>query len=201
MYIPDHFAHTGTDESLAFMQKFNFATIVTWVEGTPFATHLPFVVEQKTDNALSIYGHFARKNPQWETLEAQTALVIFSEPHAYISPSLYEKNLNVPTWNYIAVHAYGSSRLIQEDKEAFQILEKQMQVYENQYFTQWEMLPQEYKNGMIKGIVAFEITVTKLEAKYKLSQNKSERDRQNVMEHLLKSEDSSAREIGEMMKP
>jgi transcriptional regulator len=200
MYIPDHFAHQGIAEPLAFMQKFNFATIVTWVEGMPFATHLPFVVEQLADHTLTIYGHFARKNPQWETIEAQTALVIFSEPHAYISPSLYEKRQNVPTWNYVAVHAYGSARLVNQDNEAFRILEKQMQAYENQYLVQWESLPDEYKNGMIKGIVAFEIRVSKLEAKYKLSQNKPELDRQNVMEHLLKSNDTGSRAIGEMMK-
>jgi transcriptional regulator len=200
MYIPDHFAHHDAADHIAFMQRFNFATLVTWVGDEPFASHLPLVVEQKSDQLLSIYGHFARKNPQWENLEAQTALVIFSEPHAYVSPSLYEKKLNVPTWNYVAVHAYGAARLIHQDDEAFQILEKQMQTYENQYLAQWEMLPQDYKNGMIKGIVAFEISVTKLEAKYKLSQNKSERDRQSVKEHLLQSEDTSAKVIGEMMK-
>ncbi len=199
MYIPDHFAHQGSAEPLAFMQRFNFATMITWVENSPFASHLPLVVEQ-ADQSLMIYGHFARKNPQWENLEAQTVLVIFSEPHAYVSPSLYEKQLNVPTWNYVAVHAYGSTRLVHQEDEAFHILEKQMQTYESQYLVQWGTLPEEYKKAMIKGIVAFEMTVTKLEAKYKLSQNKTERDRQNVMEHLLQSEDASARMIGEMMK-
>jgi transcriptional regulator len=200
MYIPPHFSFTAYAETVAFMQRYNFAAIVSQVNDEPFATHLPFVVEQNSEGHVKLLAHFAKKNPQWESLEGQTALVIFAEPHAYISPGLYEKQLNVPTWNYVAAHAYGQARLIHDEAETFQLLEKQMKAFEREYVAQWSELPQDYKNAMAKGIVAFEIPVTKLEAKRKLSQNKTERERQNVMQHLLQNEDGSARAIGEMMK-
>lgn len=200
MYVPNHFSFTGEPDILAFMRRFNFAVIVSQVDGVPFATHLPFVVEEPGDGRICLLAHFAKANPQWQALEGQQALVIFSEPHAYVSPSLYEKEQNVPTWNYVAVHAYGVPRLIHDEKASFDLLEKQMQVFEKQYLEQWTHLPAEYKSAMVKGIVAFEIPVEKLEAKHKLSQNKSDRDRQNVMAHLLESEDGTARAIGEMMQ-
>ena len=182
------------------MRRFNFAPSVSVVDGVPFATHLPFIVEESEEGDLLLLAHFAKANPQWQSLAEQTVLVIFSEPHAYVSPSLYEKEQNVPTWNYVAVHACGTPGLIPEEKAAFGLLEKQMRFFEPAYLDQWQRLSQEYKNAMIKGIVAFEIPVTKLEAKSKLSQNKSERDRKNVMTHLLEDENGSTQLIGEMMK-
>ncbi|MBV6442927.1 MAG: FMN-binding negative transcriptional regulator [Haliscomenobacteraceae bacterium CHB4] len=200
MYVPSHFSLADQPEIVAFMQRFNFATIVSVVEGLPYATHLPFVVEEEGDGKIRLLAHFAKANPQWKSLEEQTALVIFSEPHAYISPSLYSKEMNVPTWNYAAVHAYGRARLIQDAQEAFHLLEKQMHAFEHAYIAQWARLPQDYKDALVKGIAAFEIPVEKLEAKWKMSQNKPEQDRANVMRHLLESEDGAARQVGEMMR-
>jgi transcriptional regulator len=200
MYTPTHFRLDDSAQAMEFMQRYNFATLVTVVDGRPFASHLPFVVEATAEGTLRLLAHMARPNPQWQTLEAQTALAIFAEPHAYVSPSLYEKTQNVPTWNYVAVHAYGRTRLLLDDADAFALLERQMQVFENQYLEQWNTLPDTYKNALAKGIVAFEMEVTQLEGKQKLSQNKTDRDRQNVMQHLLDSTDDSARAIGEMMQ-
>lgn len=199
MYIPSHFSFSEQGSVAAFMRRFNFAAIVSQVDELPFATHLPFVVEEEATQ-IRLLAHFAKANPQWKNLEEQTALVIFSEPHAYISPSLYEKEQNVPTWNYVAVHAYGTPRLILEEKPAFDLLEKQMQAFEGEYLAQWTRLSPDYKNAMVKGIVAFEMRVEKLEAKWKLSQNKKPREQENIMSHLLEKEDSTAREIGELMK-
>lgn len=199
MYIPSHFSFSEQGSVAAFMRRFNFAAIVSQVDGLPFATHLPFVVEEETEQ-IRLLAHFAKANPQWKNLEEQTALVIFSEPHAYISPSLYEKEQNVPTWNYVAVHAYGTPRLILEERAAFDLLEKQMQTFEGEYLAQWTRLSPDYKNAMVKGIVAFEMRVEKLEAKWKLSQNKKPEEQVNIMSHLLEKEDSTAREMGEMMK-
>lgn len=199
MYVPHHFSSDNKAAEIAFMQRYNFAALVTQVAGEPFATHLPFVVDV-SDGHLKLVAHMAKANPQWKSLESQTALVIFAEPHAYISPSLYEKELNVPTWNYIAVHAYGRAQLVSEEKAAFELLEKQMQSFEGEYLIQWNRLPQEYKNGLLKGVVAFEIPVDKLESKWKLNQNKTQQDRENVMVHLSNSEDGNARAISEHMK-
>lgn len=200
MYVPAQFSFTESAEIVAFMQRFNFAAIVSQVEGLPFATHLPFAVEERDGGEIWLLAHFAKANPQWKDLEAQTALVIFSEPHAYVSPSLYAKEVNVPTWNYVAVHAYGKAKLFEDDTAMFDLLEKQMQAFEKQYLEQWSRLPQGYKDGLVKGIAAFEMKVEKLEAKRKLSQNKPEKDQENVTAHLLESEDGAARQIGEYMQ-
>lgn len=200
MYIPSHFSLTERAGILAFMQRFNFAAIVSQVDGLPFATHLPFVVEETTDGDIWLLAHFAKANPQWKNLETQTALVIFNEPHAYISPSLYEKEQNVPTWNYMAVHVYGTAELITDEKAAFDLLEKQMQTFEAEYLAQWARLSADYKNALVKGIAAFRMKVDKVEAKHKLSQNKTARDRENVMAHLEHATEGAAKSIGEYMR-
>lgn len=200
MYVPSHFSFGEHADIVAFMRRYNFATVVSQVENRPFATHLPFVVETEDNGKIRLLAHFAKANPQWKNLEGQTALVIFQEPHAYVSPSLYSKELNVPTWNYVAVHAYGQAKLINDEAAAFDLLEKQMQTFEKEYLGQWSQLPQDYKDAMIKGIAAFEMEVEKLESKWKLSQNKPEKDRANVTAHLLDREEGSAQQIGEMMR-
>lgn len=200
MYVPSHFSFGEHADIVAFMRRYNFAAVVSQIEDRPFATHLPFVVETEDNGTIRLLAHFAKANPQWKNLEGQTVLVIFQEPHAYVSPSLYSKELNVPTWNYVAVHAYGHAKLINDEAAAFDLLEKQMQTFEKEYLGHWNQLPQDYKDAMIKGIAAFEMEVEKLESKWKLSQNKPEKDRANVTAHLLDSEDGSAQQIGEMMR-
>jgi len=200
MYTPTHFAQTDTATLVAFMQRFSFATIVSQVDGRPFASHLPFVVDHTEAGEVVLLAHFAKANPQWKTLADQTVLVIFTEPHAYISPSLYEKELNVPTWNYVAVHAYGQVTLVTDEAQTFELLEKQMQTFEKEYLIQWSQLPQEYKNAMVKGIVAFQMEITQLEGKEKLSQNKKVQEQERIMHHLMESPDEAARQIGERMQ-
>ena len=127
-------------------------------------------------------------------------LIIFSEPHAYISPANYTKELNVPTWNYISVHAYGKGKLITESEIVAKILECTIDNYESAYRQQWDNFPEEYKSKMTKGIVAFEIVVTEVKAKKKLSQNRSEEEKQRIIESLSESEDSNERQIAAFMK-
>src|SRR5690606_3894178 len=114
-------------------------------------------------------------------------LIIFSEPHAYISPKNYDKELNVPTWNYISVHAYGQGKIINEFERVYQILESTIENYEIEYKQQWNKLPHDFKTKMISGIVAFEINVTETQAKEKLSQNKTENERKNIINSLSSS--------------
>ena len=116
MYVPKHFQLYDHQEAVSFMQKYGFATIVTVLNGIPEATHLPFLVEQRGDQLILI-SHFAKANPQVSAIFNETSLVIFTEPHAYISPLNYDKEQNVPTWNYLAVHAYGKATLI-DDKNS-----------------------------------------------------------------------------------
>jgi transcriptional regulator len=198
MYIPSFNTFTDKQEIFRFMQKYSFGTIVTAVNNSPVATHLPFLIEEK-DNQLIISSHFAKANPQWRDVADNDTLVIFTEPHAYISPSNYEKEANVPTWNYIAIHAYGKMRIFNTEQEHADLLKRTIKNYETGYLQQWEHLPSEYRSKMIKGIVGFEIIVTDLQAKSKLSQNRSETEQTNIINSLGRSEIDNDREIAAYM--
>lgn len=199
MYTPKHFQLTDNREAISFMEKYSFATIVTNIEGVPQATHLPFIVEQR-DDQLVLISHFAKANPQSAAVFKETSLVIFTEPHAYISPSNYEKETNVPTWNYLAVHAYGKATLIDDKTEVAKLLEKMIGFYEANYLKQWAQLPDDYKIKMMNGITAFEIVVDDLQGKKKLSQNRSEVERSNIVKSFTGSADQNEVEIAAYMR-
>ena len=199
MYIPNLNLMTDKTEIVDFMQRFSFATLITARDNYPVATHLPFVVTLRDDNII-LTSHFAKANDQWKDIQNNKALVIFNEPHAYISPKHYDKELNVPTWNYIAVHAYGQATLITERNKVLNILENTIEYYDNSYRQQWDNLPGDYKSGMIKGIVAFEIVVTDIQGKKKLSQNKTINEQTKIINTLSGSKDSNERMIADYMK-
>lgn len=202
MYIPPLFREDERATLVAFMRAHSFATLVSVVDGAPFATHLPLIVEEHGEQIV-ITGHLAKPNAQWTGFEHGESLAIFGGPHAYISPSLYEKRESVPTWNYIAVHAYGTPtiyRYADAPEKVQGMLETMMQTYEPAYMAQWETLSDKFREGMMQGIVAFEIVVTRLEGKYKLSQNRSLVDQMNVAEHLQQADDPAAEAIGQAMQ-
>jgi transcriptional regulator len=199
MYIPKINSWNDDREIFEFMRRFSFATIVTGRNDMPVATHLPFLVS-KVEDSIILYSHFARANDHWQALVEQTSLVIFSEPHAYISPSHYEKELNVPTWNYLSVHAYGKATLINDTGKLMELLDNTINNFEADYGKQWSSLPDQYRMNMIKGIVGFSMVVTELQAKKKISQNRSEVEKENIVHSLAKSEDTNARLISEYMK-
>lgn len=198
MYIPKHFEQNDLRKSIAFMNAYNFAIVVSAKDGVPLATHLPFIIEER-DKEIVLVSHMSKANEQWKTFSDKNVLVIFSEPHAYISPSLYEQQQNVPTWNYVSVHAYGKMNILESDEEKLSVLHKQMQSFEPAYLEQFKTLDPKYINGLLKGIIAFEINVTDLQAKEKLNQNKSEKDRLNVKKHLEESDDDMKQALGKMM--
>lgn len=199
MYIPKRYLATDREEIVAFMKQYSFATIITSRDNHPVATHLPFVVSVKGDT-LSLTSHFAKANEQWKDVVENEVLVIFSEPHAYISPRHYDQELSVPTWNYIAVHAYGKGEIITDAGKTLKILESSIQTYEASYMQQWNSLPEEYKVKMVKGIVAFEIVVTDLQAKKKLSQNRTEAEQTRIVGSLSGSNNKNERDIAAYMK-
>ncbi len=196
MYIPSFNKFESEQEAISFMQRYSFATIVTSNNEVPVATHLPFIIEQR-DDKLVLSSHFAKANPQITGIEGKNALVIFTEPHAYISPANYEKETNVPTWNYLAVHAYGKVTLLTDTAD---LLARTIGNYEENYLQQWNNLPDDYKQKMMKGIVGFEIIVDDLQAKKKLSQNRSEQEKENIINTLSKSTNTTDNEIAEYMK-
>lgn len=198
MYIPKRYENADRPGIVRFMKQFSFATLVTGGE-TPVASHLPFLITEAGDD-IYLTSHVARANEQWRQLQNGPALVIFSEPHAYISPRHYEKILNVPTWNYVAVHAYGKARIAETAAETLTGLEGMIAQYDAAYQHQWRHLPDDFKHKMLNGIVAFEIKITELQAKHKLSQNRTGTERRRIINSLLESDAESERLTGMFMK-
>ncbi len=200
MYTPKYFAETDEEKLLAFMREFNFAALVSAVRDLPTATHLPFIIEKRGDKIV-LSAHMARANPQWKTFADKDVLVIFREPHAYVSPLLYTEVLNVPTWNYVAVHAYGKVKLFETVEENIALLEKMIAAFDPEFLqTNWREIPDEYKQSNARAIVAFEIEVTDLQGKKKLNQNKGPEDTENVIAAFEKSENPNERQIARFMK-
>jgi len=186
-------------EILSFIQRYSFGTIITNVEGIPVATHLPFHAEIRGAQ-LVLTAHMAKANKQWQAITAQENLIIFTEPHAYISPSNYDSVQSVPTWNYLAVHAYGKADIIAGKEAVMSLLEATIKDYEPEYMKQWNDLPENFKYKMANGIVAFEIVVSNLQGKKKLSQNKTEDERKRIIDSLQQSDDTTASQLGEYMR-
>lgn len=199
MYIPPRYINENEAETIAFIKRFSFGVITTSINNVPTATHLPFVVSER-GGSLFLTAHFAKANPHWQHIESNENLIIFSEPHAYISPKNYNEKQNVPTWNYLAVHAYGLAKLITDKDAVYKVLEAMINSFEADYKTQWDDLAEDYKTRMAKGIVAFEIEVTKIESKKKLSQNKKTNERQNIIQSLKDSSNNTDQLLGDYMQ-
>ncbi len=190
MYIPDHFAQDDRNLLIEVMRAESFALLTSISDsGDPFVTHLPMIVKEHADG-LIIEGHMARANPHWKYLEkAPRALIVFNGPHAYVSPSLYESKENVPTWNYMAIHAYGAVKIIQAMPEKHAAQDRLIDALEPAYQPQFERLNATYLHGRMNAIVAFEMNVERLEGKFKLSQNRPLTDRQKVVQTLANGND------------
>lgn len=202
MYIPNAFREDDIDKLVAFMRANSFATLVSILNDVPVASHIPLVVTVQ-NNVVKLSGHLAKPNPQWQVFGIGEALAVFTGPHAYISPSLYEKEESVPTWNYIAVHAYGVPQVINlsDSPELMdKMIEEMIDTYGSEYKSQWHSLSDNFRQGMMNGIIGFEMTVTRLEGKYKLSQNRSHSDQNNVAHALLQSTESNVHAIGAAIK-
>lgn len=199
MYIPNHFREDDSDKLVAFIKQYNFGLIVNTANQKPIATHLPFLIEER-NGELFLISHMALANEQWKHFNESEVLVIFTEPHAYISPKFYEKKQNVPTWNFVAIHCYGVPKLIEGVEELLLLMEKTILSFEADYLQQFKALDEKYKMGLIKGIKGFEIKVATLEGKYKLSQNKTEKEKQNIIADFEKSDDANLQGIAKLMK-
>ena len=171
--------------------------------GAPFATHLPFLVDDARGPRGTLRGHVARANPHWRYVAAgRPTLVVFSGAHAYVSPSWYANHPAVPTWNYVAVHATGTGALVEDPARVRTLLTDLVRVYEGaERPVAWslESLPADYVDGMQRGIVAFEIPIATLEGKAKLSQNRSAEDQARTREALAATDDPLARAVAALM--
>jgi transcriptional regulator len=191
LYIPEHFRVEDPAAALAFMRANPFAILVSNTSEGPFASHLPVVIRESAEQ-VTIRGHVAKANPHWRYLEETPhCLMIFHGPHAYISPSHYDFHEAVPTWNYGAVHVYGNVRTHASPESLLSILHDLIPTFEAAYAEQWESLSETYRSRMLGHIVGFEIAVTKVEAKMKLSQNRTRNEQQHIIDSLSQVSDTA----------
>jgi transcriptional regulator len=200
MYIPEFNRVRDHADIVSFVQANPFAILVSAADGGPFATHIP-ILARDTGDHMVLHGHMAKANPHWGLLEnGQESLAIFHGPHAYISPSLYENRESVPTWNYAAVHVYGHSRVFSEPSWLLEEAREIIHAFDPAYFEQWSDLSDKFRNGMLKHIVGFEIVASRIEAKFKISQNRTKADQAAVIGSLEQSSDSAAAGTATLMR-
>jgi len=204
MYIPSSFRVEDAAKIAAFIRHYSFATLITddgGAPGAPFASHLPMLYHPENGGHGSLLSHMARANPQWQHfVSGREALVVFQGPHSYISPSWYQAEVAVPTWNYAVVHAYGVPKVFSDHDRVVSLLGELVAAYESAFERPWPgNLPNEYRDKMIQGIVAFEIPITRIEGKFKLGQNRPAADTQSVFDALSRSADADSQALARLM--
>jgi transcriptional regulator len=201
MYIPKHHEETRAEVLDRLMRSQPLASLVTVGSSGLFATHLPLVLHRQDDQHALLRGHLSRANRQWKEFSHETdALAIFSGPQHYITPSWYPEKAEtgkvVPTWNYAVVHAYGPLKIIEDSKWLLEHLNSLTDTHEAALASPWSVAdaPADFIASLARGIVGLEMRIERLEGKWKVSQNQSERTRASVAKELeaLGTEDSLA---------
>ena len=205
MYRPRLFDINDPSVLSGFMRQHAFVLLVTAPDGVPVASHIPLILDEDPGDGggQRFLGHVAKANPQWKSFDGKTeAMAMFWGPHAYISPSWYESEIVVPTWNYVTVHAYGKPKLLSDPAAARGVLERLTSEYESEATGPWSMdvLPEDYVERQLKGIVAFEMPIDRVEGKFKLNQKSSPADRQGAIKGLEGTGDAEAKEVARLMK-
>ena len=198
MYIPKLYREEDKEKNLEFLKQNNFPALVTYDGEKPIATHLPVEVDEAEDGTLTILGHMSRANPQWKSFGEQEVLLIFQGAHTYVSPRWYD-HVNVPTWNYMMVHVYGKVRLVEGDK-LYSLLSGLVKNHEVQTSYSLESLPQDFVQKEMSGVVGFAVDVTRVDAGYKLSQNRNDADHENIVHELQKRGDDNSVGVAKAMK-
>lgn len=202
MYTPKDFKIENPETLIEFIRRHSFATIISHDGSVPHATHMPVLHEPSADNPNGkLVTHLARANPQWRHFENQEeTLVIFTGPHAYISPAWYETTLAVPTWNYTAVHVYGKPRVVDDQERFATILSDLVEFHEKDRPARWDAkIPEAFRDKLMKAIVGIEIPISRIEGKFKLNQNRPD-DMPNVIAALESSADQTDREVAQLMQ-
>jgi transcriptional regulator len=201
MYIPAAFVETDLTRLHEFIEQNSFGLLVSQVDGLPFATHLPFLLERAAGPHGTLVGHMARANSQWRDAGGQTVLAIFSGPHAYISPTWYEAEQVVPTWNYTAVHAYGRVEIVENEGALLEIVQPTVRVYEPAMPQPWSLADfGTFVERMLGQIVGFRTEVERIEGKWSLNQNQPVERRKKVVRALGERGDENAQAIAAMMQ-
>jgi len=202
VYKPAPFRIDDQQTILAFMRQFDFAAVVTNSASGLIASHVPVVVRED-GNELTIAGHLARANEHWKAMDGETeSMVIFSGPHAYISPSWYASAGMVPTWNYAVVHAYGRPTANAAPtflRGVVEELTRRQEAHREQPWTT-ERLPGESYDKLLGAIVGFEMRLKRCEAKFKLGQNRTEADRTGAAAGLDREQSAGSAAAAEFMR-
>jgi transcriptional regulator len=202
VYLPPAFTETREEILVAHIEQHDFGLLVTQGSAGLIASQIPFLIARR-DGQLYLEGHIALANPQGAELDgAADVLAIFAGPHAYISPSWYQAGPAVPTWNYAAVHAYGAARRIADPDWLRDLVDRLSRRHEAREAAPWRMdgLPEPYIASMLTGIVGVEIAVSRLEGKFKLSQNRPAADRPRIIAALERREDPESRAVAQLMR-
>jgi transcriptional regulator len=204
VYVPRHFKETDPVFIRNFIRRHSFATLVSFDGVRPVATHLLLDLQETDAARMTLSGHLARANTQWETFGSSAeVLAVFSGPHAYVSAGWYSIK-SAPTWNYINVHVYGLPRLIEEQAALFDLLKRLVDGQErnNPEGTRYriEDLPEDTLHTMMQSIVGFEIEVTRIDAAVKLSQNRSAGDYDNIIDQLFQRGDHLSADVAREMR-
>jgi transcriptional regulator len=203
VYLPPAFTETRTELLIEHIERYEFGLLVSHGGAGMIASQIPFLALRR-DGILYLQGHLARANPQGADFAGDCeALAIFAGPHAYISPSWYEAGPAVPTWNYAAVHAYGTARRVADPDWLRGLLHRLTERHEaREPAPPWRMddLPEPYLKSMLGGIVGVEIRVNRLEGKFKLSQNRPAADRPRIIAALERRDDPDSRAVARLMR-
>jgi transcriptional regulator len=201
MYVPPHFAVVELPTLHAFIDRHPFGLLVSQLDGAPFATHLPFLLDRQASPRGTLLGHVARQNPQWQPLAGQQVLCIFSGPHAYVSPTWYQSEKVVPTWNYAAVHVYGRVRLIEDPDALIALVGRLTDRFEHDMPAPWSFDPDgPFVRKLATQIVGFSVEIDWIEGKWKLNQNHPAERRRRVIAALREQGYEDAREIADLME-
>jgi len=200
MYIPDLYKNENQEAITAFLKENSFGILINQTNGKLWATHIPLELSINAEGKTILEGHISKENPQWKGFaEDDQILAIFSGPHSYISPSWYDHE-NVPTWNYIAVHVYGKIKIIEGDA-VIQSLKRLVDKYEKNSENPVRIEDLSEKTMMqSRGIVAFEIEIEEIQAQQKMSQNRDDKNYQNIISELEKTNINQSIAVANEMK-
>lgn len=200
MFIPDIYKNENQEAITAFLKENSFGILINQTNGKLWATHIPLELGTNKEGKTILEGHISKENPQWKSFaENDQILAIFSGPHSYISPSWYDHE-NVPTWNYIAVHVYGKIKIIEGDA-VIQSLKRLVDKYEQNSENPVRIEDLSEKTMMqSRGIVAFEIEIEEIQAQQKMSQNRDDKNYQNIISELEKTNTNQSIAVANEMK-
>jgi transcriptional regulator len=200
MYLPKYYEVNDRAKLFDFMKSNSFAILFSHTGEEPMASHLPFIIDETGEEKGLILGHMAKANRQWRYADGQQVMVVFHGPHTYVSPTWYQEEDAVPTWNYTAVHATGTFKATEEPAVMEDMVARLTAQHEASQPQPWQMdFSTDYASQMMKRVVAFQIDITAIQGKWKLNQNQSDARRERVAAKLGSSEHEGDLQVAKLM--